>query len=81
MVLRLMDDIVEMIPIGVDTLRIGFRQVPAIRVGHLTIDIIGRQVIEHLYLHHVVSGLTAAREIERHLTAVEMLGHEPCRLP
>ena len=89
--LGLVEDVVEVIPIGVGVLQgtlclgVEGREVEHISllVGNhrrLAIDVVGGHAIDRLHLHDVISCVGTLRQIEADLCAIEFLGHQPARL-
>ena len=74
------DDIVHVVPVAIDTLLVDFREVPSIRVRHLSVMIIGRYAVDHLYLYHIISGLPTTLEIIGSLSPVCAFRQKPARL-
>ena len=65
------DDIVQMVPIAINTLLVDILEVPTIYIRHLSIDVIGRYSVNDLYLYHVVASLPTALQIPLRLGPVE----------
>ena len=89
--LGLVEDVVEVIPIGVGILQgalclgVEGREVEhiALLVGNhrrLAIDVVGGHAIDRLHLHNVISCVGTLRQVEADLCAIEFLGHQPARL-
>ena len=53
------DDVVEVIPVRVNTVRVSLRHIPSGRVRLLSIDIVSRYTVEYLHLNDIVTGVAA----------------------
>ena len=70
----LVDDIVQVVPIAIDTLLVNVLEVPSVNVRHLSVDVIGWYSVNGLYLHDVIAGLGARVQIPFSLGPVESFG-------
>ena len=76
----LVNDIVHVVPITVDSRAVDAVEVEPVGHRHLSIGVKGRYAIYHLHLHDIVTGSSQTVEIIGCLVAVEPLGHQPARV-
>ena len=88
----LIEDVVEMVPIGVGILQRALRflvigreveQISLLVGNHrrLTIHIVGRHTIDSLHLDHIIPSIGTLGQVEAHLGTIEFFRHQPARLP
>ena len=75
-----LDDIVEMIPVAVHALRVGFCHVPSGWQRRLSVYVVCRCVVHHLHQHRIESCRTAFLQIVLCLCPVEAFGQKPSRI-
>ena len=80
LVLGLLYDIVHVVPVAIDALAVDGREVPSVRVRHLSVVVVGRDAVDDLHLHDIVSCLAASLQVVGCLGTVCALGQEPACL-
>ena len=74
------DNIVQMVPIAIDSLLVDIGEVPPVNIRGLSVDIISWHTINDLYLYHIIPCFTATLKIPLRLGSVQTLWQQPSGL-